>query len=261
MEGEELSTVEPEKTLDFYVQARDGKKRDYIFNMTKVKTCSHPELEEIVTGGQFYRCKRCNMGQVIVTAYAMPLHHMAKLGVQQALWFAKQFGGSSLQEVLRRPSGQHELDYHLAALPEGMDIDDAIAAFDQIDVNTDDEGKQQLLEMYEELWVSPAERERRHNELGRDNKLGDLLKEHGLLAVDDEAAYAEATGRPVRGKQALRELEASTMTQEITNGTATKSEEAAGGAERAPLPPGDTVPSLPREGQDEGAEDRDTGKF
>ena len=152
------------KTLDFYIERRNGKKRDYVFGVDKMRRCPHNHLQALSTGGTWYRCRDCNWAFGITVAYAQPLHNMVVGGLLNALWFAKEFGMEALQEVARTPKGQYELNYHLPALPEGMSFNDAVEVMDKIDVTVKDGGAAQLYELLEKHWVSPKEKRRRIGE-------------------------------------------------------------------------------------------------
>jgi hypothetical protein len=156
---------EEEKSLDFYVKARGGQKRDYIYSVGKALSCPHSRLMEIVVGSGDYRCIECNYVFTIVTAKIKPLHHTVIQGVQAAIHFAKEHGSDALQEVLRRPLGQYEGKAQRSVLPEGMSFEEAVLAQDVIDVNASDGGAAQLKELRDAIFVSPKSRERRMNEL------------------------------------------------------------------------------------------------
>ena len=147
------------KNLDIFIEARDGKKRNYIYDFGKALKCDHPSLKALSIGGTWYRCEKCNYALCIVSAYAQPLHSVVIGGILNALHFAKEFGGASLQEVLRRPIGQYDGTLQKPALPEGMDFSDAVAALEGIDVNAEDGGAAQLQTMLDEVWVAPKQRE------------------------------------------------------------------------------------------------------
>ena len=185
---------EEDKTLEFYVKKRGENKRDYVFSLSKSRTCPHNELKAMVTGGTKYYCTACNWASDIPWGYGQPLHNVVVGSLLQVMHFAKEFGADALQEVLRTPKGQHELDYHLPALPEGMNFWDAIDVLEQVDVNLPDRGAGTLRKLFEEHWVSIEERERRHKELKTASPaLGALLEQKGLLAVESEE-YPEAIG-------------------------------------------------------------------
>ena len=184
----------PTKTLDYYVEKRGDNKRDYVFSLAKSKTCPHNELKAMVTGGTKYYCTSCNWASDIPWGYGQPLHNVVVGSLLQVMHFAKEFGSDALQEVLRTPKGQHELDYHLPALPEGMTFWDALEVLEQVDVNLPDRGAGTLRKLFEENWVSITERERRHKELKvASPALGALLEKKGLLAVES-AEYPESIG-------------------------------------------------------------------
>jgi hypothetical protein len=160
-----LAKASPKKTLDHYIKARNGKKRDYIFDFKKAKTCSHPNLVEMAIGGSFYRCTQCNYAMAIVTGYMQPIHQLVKQSILNLFHFGKEFGGASLQEVLRTPSGQTDGTAHKPALPEGLDFAEALALLEGVDVNTEDMGRAQMAALVDENWVRPKERALRNREL------------------------------------------------------------------------------------------------
>ena len=168
----------PKHTLDYYVEARDGNKRNYIFSAKKTLACDHPNLKIMVRGGTAYRCTECNYVHVIVTAYTMALHQYVKQGVLSALHFAKEFGSNSLNEVLRRPSGQVDGSPHKPVLPEGMSMMDTLKVLDEVDVNTPDGGGRQMRELRESMWVDEKERvaieAREQRQLLQDHPLHEL---------------------------------------------------------------------------------------
>lgn len=152
-------------SLDYYVKARSGNKRNYIFNVSKALKCSHPELTALSIGEGWYRCRECNFAYYIVAGKAVPLHLLAVGSAYNLLHFAKEFGGNALQEVLRQPHGQFDSTPHKAVLPEGMTFSEAIFALEGIDVNAPDHGKAQLAGLLDSTWVSDRERERKRREL------------------------------------------------------------------------------------------------
>src|SRR3990167_7406561 len=185
---------DPKKSLDWYRKARNGRKRDYIFSVSKMKVCPHNRLHALAVGGNWYRCEDCNWGFNIVTTYAQPLHNIVVGGLLNALHFAKEFGNDALQEVARTPKGQHETDFHMPALPEGMSFFEAAALLDTIDVNTADMGKTQLRDLLEKHWVPDAEVKRRVKEL----QGAGLLK--GLGAPDDSEPKSLGVGASAEGQ-------------------------------------------------------------
>lgn len=140
------------QSLDFYVEKRNGKKRNYIFDYGKSRSCSHGTLKEIAKGGNWYRCLDCNYAFFIESATQWPLHFLPIMGAFQLMGFAKEFGMDSLQEVLRRPIGQTDGTAHKPVLPEGMSFMDALAALEDVDVNAEDGGAAQLKALMASLW-------------------------------------------------------------------------------------------------------------
>ena len=64
--------TDPTNSLQFYTEARNGKKRDYIWDYGKSRTCDHPELKVVARGGIVYRCLECNYAFHITGAYQQP---------------------------------------------------------------------------------------------------------------------------------------------------------------------------------------------
>ena len=153
-----LERIIPEDSLDYFVARRSGKKRNYIFDYKKSKTCDHPELRLIARGGIVYRCLKCNYAFHIVGGYQQPLHNEVIQSAFNLLVFAKEFGGDSLGEVLRRPIGQHDRSPHKPVLPEGMSFKDVLDMLDEVDVNVEDGGVAQVYKLLEEKWIGPKEK-------------------------------------------------------------------------------------------------------
>jgi hypothetical protein len=148
-----LAETSPGRTLDYFIKARNGNKRDYIQDYKKSKTCPHNTLTALAIGGTWYRCRDCNYAFDIVAAYQQPLHNLVIGGFLNALSFAKEFGGDALGEVLRRPIGQSDGTGHKPVLPEGMSFTDAISLLESVDVNAEDGGVEALKALLEEVWV------------------------------------------------------------------------------------------------------------
>lgn len=256
---ERMPEDDPTKHLDWYLQKRGDKKRDYVFSVSRMRTCPHNHLHAMVTGGTKYRCEDCNWCFDIVTAYAQPLHNVVVGSLLQVLHFAKEFGGDNLQEVLRTPKGQHELDYHLPALPEGMTFWDAVEALEVIDVNKPDRGAGELRKLLEKHWVPLAERQRRHKELESANaKLGKLLEKHGLMAPQKSPKrYAAAIGDPSDERRALF-AKGRFKLGEAQDGKHPKPRGLRGRAKGTKADGGAEVPSLPAREQGADTAHRDT---
>jgi len=152
------TTEERDKNLDFFVEARNGFKRNYIYDYGESKTCDHTEMKSIARGGIGYRCTKCNYAFHIVAAYQQPLHNEIIQSMFNVLGFAKEFGTDSLQEVLRRPIGQNDGSSQKPVLPEGMSFEEAVALLEQVDVTTEDGGAEQLEALLETAWVGPKEK-------------------------------------------------------------------------------------------------------
>jgi hypothetical protein len=149
----------PGQSLDFYIKARNGRKRNYIFDYSKAKNCSHPQLVEMAIGGTWYRCTQCNYALCITSAYMQPVHNVAIGSLFNLMHFSKEFGMNSLNEVVRRPIGQLDGTLHKPVIPEGMSLNDALAALEEINVNDTDGGKEALRTLLAEVWVGPKEKE------------------------------------------------------------------------------------------------------
>ncbi len=155
MDPKDVATAKPEQTLDYFVQRRNGNKRNYIFDYGKAKTCPHSDLKEVAVGSGIYRCvgeDGCNYALRISAAEMWPMHFLPILGAFEILNFAKEFGQDALQEVLRRPIGQYDDAPHKPVLPDGMSFMDVLAALEDVDVNSLDGGADQLKALMEAKW-------------------------------------------------------------------------------------------------------------
>ena len=161
MDNKIAKQTDPENTRDYYVEARNEKKRNYIFDYGVSRICSHPHLIELAMGGNKYRCAKCNWAFDIIVANQQSMHNLAIQSMFNMLHFAKEFGKNSLMEVMRTPIGQTDKTAQKPVLPEGMSVDDAFNAIDSIDVTTEDGGAEELRLMLEEQWVSEEERSKR----------------------------------------------------------------------------------------------------
>ena len=148
----------PENTRGYYIERRNTKKRNYIFDYGKSRTCDHPRLQVIARGGIVYRCLDCNYAFHIVGGYQQPLHNEVIQAAFNLLVFSKEFGSDALGEVLRRPIGQHDGSPHKPVLPEGMSFMDVLKLLEGVDVNTEDRGASQVYKLLDEVWVGPKER-------------------------------------------------------------------------------------------------------
>lgn len=157
-ESTELQEFLPQHTLDYYVGARKGEKRNYISDYGKSRTCDHPEMKIIARGGNMYRCDSCNYVFQWPGAIQWPYHVAVLQSAFVMLGFSKEFGMDSLNEVLRRPIGQMDGTPHKPVLPEGMSFYDVLDTLEEIDVNAADGGKKQLGEKLAELWERPKEK-------------------------------------------------------------------------------------------------------
>jgi hypothetical protein len=157
------------KTLDYYVERRNGNKKNYVFDYGESKTCPHKTMKQIMGGWNWYRCEDCNYAFFIMTAWQAPLHNVALEGAFAMMHFAKEFGMDSLGEVLRRPIGQADGTAQKPALPEGFDFMETLQLLEQIDVNAEDGGRAQLEALQDSTWVDEFNREKRRKELNETN--------------------------------------------------------------------------------------------
>lgn len=142
----------PDETLQFYVEARNGKKRNYIFDYGNSRSCDHSTMKVIARGGIVYRCLDCNYTFHITGAYQQPYHNEVIMAAFTILGFSKEFGMNAVGEVLRRPIGQNDGSMHKPVLPEGMSFVDVLDALEEIDVNAVDGGQDQLRELISHVW-------------------------------------------------------------------------------------------------------------
>ena len=154
----QIQEFEPEHTLDYYVEARGEKKRNYIFRYKDAETCDHPEMKIIARGGNLYRCTTCNYAHQWPGAITWPLHFTVIQGAQSILQFAKEFGASAMQEVLRRPIGTTDGTPHKPVLPEGKSFVDVLELFERVDTTVEDGGKAQLESIHDMFFVGTKER-------------------------------------------------------------------------------------------------------
>ena len=156
-ESQEVTEFNPSHSLDYYVKARNGKKRNYIFDYGKASKCDHPTMKIVARGGNMYRCIDCNYVHQWPGAITWPMHFSVIQGAFQIMNFAKEFGMASLGEVLRRPIGQSDSSPHKAVLPEGKSFLDVLEELDEVDTTSEDGGEAQLKELIGSLWESPVD--------------------------------------------------------------------------------------------------------
>ena len=157
----QLHVEEEALTYDFWIKARGERKRDFIFSYAEQHKCDHPNLVITALGGNTYRCTKCNLFVTIVTAFAEPMHLATVKAAYQLLHFAKEFGVSALQEVLRQPHGQSDGSPHKGVVPDGMTFINALEALDTVNVNAEDGGAAELKALVETVWPSEREIKRR----------------------------------------------------------------------------------------------------
>ena len=153
-----MARIVPEQTLEYFIEQRNGNKRNYIFDYGKSRRCDHPNLRVIARGGIVYRCLDCNYAFHIPGGYQQPLHNEVIQSAFNMLVFSKEFGSDALGEVLRRPIGQSDGSEQKPVLPEGMSFTDVMRLLDDIDVNTLDGGMATLYKMLDEVWVNSEQR-------------------------------------------------------------------------------------------------------
>lgn len=199
------ATLKPraEATLDYYVKARGSRKRNYVFDFKKARSCTHPDLHEMVVGSNFYRCMACNYSVFITGSVVWPLHFQAISGVLNLLYLAKEFGPHAVQEMLRRPIGQYDGLPQKPALPEGMTFVDAVKAMGLIDVNTPDGGKGQLAAMLADVWVGPKQKAIAADDQARQAKQLAEAKKHALSEGRNNGEGATSIIQRPRKRRAL----------------------------------------------------------
>ena len=180
-----IARIVPEQTLEYFIERRDGNKRNYIFDYGKSRRCDHPNLRVIARGGIVYRCLDCNYAFHIPGAYQQPLHNEVIQSAFNMLVFSKEFGSDALGEVLRRPIGQSDGSEQKPVLPEGMSFTDVMRLLDDIDVNTLDGGMATLYKMLDEVWVNSEQRQLQTEE--------NLRQERQLAGKSDPSEEPEGT--------------------------------------------------------------------
>ena len=151
------SEQHPERTLEYALEARGTNKRNYKFDYGESKNCNHDSLKSLVKGTQLYRCMDCNYVFSFVAAWQQPMHHAFVQGLMISQAFAKEFGYEAALEVAHRDLGQIDGTPQKPALPDGMTIEDTWELFDKVDVTAEDGGRQELRELYEQMWELPSE--------------------------------------------------------------------------------------------------------
>ena len=151
------SEQHPEHTLEYALEARGTNKRNYVFNYGKSKNCNHDTLKSYIKGYQRYRCADCHYVFNIVAATQQPMHHLFVESIMNTQAFVKEFGLAAALEVAHRDLGQLDGTPQKPALPDGMTIEDTWELFDKVDVTAEDEGKEELRKLYEQMWELPSE--------------------------------------------------------------------------------------------------------
>lgn len=150
----EVAEYKPDHTLDFYVEARNGKKRNYIYDYGKSIKCDHPQLKVLAKGDIEYVCTTCEYVFVFPGAYQRPRHHSVVSSMFKIMNFVKEFGNDSFQEVLRRPLGQGDGSPQKPVLPEGMSFMDVVAQLEGVDTTSEDGGAEELQALVTSMWES-----------------------------------------------------------------------------------------------------------
>lgn len=194
----ELANREEEHTLDFYVQARDGRKRNYIYDYGESITCDHSNLKSIARGGIVYLCLDCNYTFHLTGAYQQPWHNEVIMAFFTIMGFTKEHGMDALGEVIRRPIGQMDGSPHKPVLPEGLSFLDTLKALEEVDINTDDKGAKQLRVMLEQLWEAPVLQakleKRRQNGLKAGRETNTDADSSGVSALQEPASPEDPPG-------------------------------------------------------------------
>jgi hypothetical protein len=146
-----------EQSLEYALKARGTNKRNYVFDYGESAKCNHGSLKSLVKGTQLYRCDDCNYVFSFVAAWQQPMHHAFVQGLMISQAFAKEFGYEAALEVAHRDLGQIDGTSQKPALPDGMTLEDTWKLFDKVNVTSEDEGKNELKELYEQMWELPSE--------------------------------------------------------------------------------------------------------
>ena len=99
----------------------------------------------------------CNYVFSFVAALQQPMHHAFVQGLMISQAFAKEFGYEAALEVAHRDLGQIDGTPQKPALPDGMTLEETWKLFDKVDVTSEDEGKEELRKLYEQMWELPSE--------------------------------------------------------------------------------------------------------
>ena len=196
------SEQHPERTLEYALEARGTNKRNYKFDYGESKNCNHDSLKSLVKGTQLYRCMDCNYVFSFVAAWQQPMHHAFVQGLMISQAFAKEFGYEAALEVAHRDLGQIDGTPQKPALPDGMTVEDTWKLFDKIDVTAEDEGKEELRELYEQMWELPSEeRKARIAELHSKKSIErKALEEKQRAELKGEEVNTEAVGEITDGE-------------------------------------------------------------
>ena len=192
----------PDLSLEYALEARGTNKRNYVFDYGESAKCNHGSLKSLVKGTQLYRCEDCNYVFSFVAAWQQPMHHAFVQGLMISQAFAKEFGYEAALEVAHRDLGQLDGTPQKPALPDGMTLEDTWKLFDKVDVTAEDGGREELRELYEQMWELPSEeRKARIAELRTSMYSGrKALEEKQRAELKGKETNAEAVGEITDGE-------------------------------------------------------------
>ena len=130
------------------------------------------------------------------------MHHAFVQGLMISQAFAKEFGYEAALEVAHRDLGQLDGTPQKPALPDGMTLEDTWKLFDKVDVTAEDGGREELRELYEQMWELPSEeRKARIAELRTSMYSGrKALEEKQRAELKGKETNAEAVGEITDGE-------------------------------------------------------------
>ena len=194
---------QPEHSLEYALKARGHNKRNYVFDYGYSSKCDHDTLKSLIKGMQRYRCLDCNYVFNIVAATQQPMHHVFVESIMNTQAFVKEFGLAAALEVAHRDLGQIDGTPQKPALPDGMTIEDTWELFDKVDVTAEDGGREELRELYEQMWELPSEqRKARIAELRSSMYIErKALEEKQRAELKGEEVNTEAVGEITDGEK------------------------------------------------------------
>ena len=197
------SEQHPEHTLEYALEARGANKRPYVFDYVKSKNCNHDTLKSYIKGYQRYRCADCHYVFNIVAATQQPMHHLFVESIMNTQAFVKEFGLAAALEVAHRDLGQLDGTPQKPALPDGMTIEDTWELFDKVDVTAEDEGKEELRKLYEQMWELPSEQRKARIAELRSSMYTErkALEEKQRAELKGEEVNTEAVGEITDGEK------------------------------------------------------------